>query len=356
MIYRVLDPDSGVELPLDLPTRRATLSISARAGETGCSICCPRTHITRRAEHYTLQWGAMIAFQDFAKQNPVAMMATPGKQLGWQTFFEEVREEARHRTLRVLDAACGCGAIMDELFRAPVPEGIRYVGTDIHGALSTIKRPIGASAEQTAFLRWDIGRRLPIRDKFDVVICRASIHHTEAPRATFANLASMLTPRGRIAISAYARKGNLREAVDDGVRRAIGSMAPDEAFAVGREFALLGRALQRVGEKVDIEDDLDWLGIPAGNYNVQDLIYDHILKCWWNDAFGEKYSTVVNFDWYHPTYAYRYGLEEIAAWFVENGIEIKATATTKAQHYVEGSVGPHYMQSGPSGGFSGVTA
>ena len=34
---------------------------------------------------------------------------------------------------------------------------------------------------------------------------------------------------------------------------------------------------------------------------------------------------IVNFDWYHPTYAYRYELEEIAAWFVENGIEIKAT-------------------------------
>ena len=73
---------------------------------------------------------------------------------------------------------------MDDSFGRPCPRGCDIVGTDIHGSLSTIKRPMWGIAEQTAFLRWDIGHKLPMSGQFDVVICRASIHHTEtlAPR------------------------------------------------------------------------------------------------------------------------------------------------------------------------------
>ena len=69
---------------------------------------------------------------------------------------------------------------------------------------------------------------------------------------------------------------------------------------------------------------------------MQEFIYDHFLKCWFNERFGDRYSDIVNFDWYHPPYAYRYEVSEIQAWFRDNGLEVIDIQTTKAQHYLEG--------------------
>ena len=41
-------------------------------------------------------------------------------------------------------------------------------------------------------------------------------------------------------------------------------------------------------------------GIPAGEHKVQTLFYNHFLKCFFNPVFGDEYSTLVNYDWYHP--------------------------------------------------------
>jgi len=66
------------------------------------------------------------------------------------------------------------------------------------------------------------------------------------------------------------------------------------------------------------------------------LICDHLVKCWWNDAFGEDCSTVVNYDWYHATDAYRYLTEDLEAWFVRNDIAVLQSHSTSFQHFLGG--------------------
>jgi len=38
------------------------------------------------------------------------------------------------------------------------------------------------------------------------------------------------------------------------------------------------------------------------------------MKCWHNRAFSERHCDIVNFDWYHPPYAYRYEAAELRGW------------------------------------------
>ena len=337
MSFTVHDPVSGNSLQLGADPQRNAETFGARwqAGVLDL-VGTPVDQAT--ADHYELQWGESVGFQNFAQKNPQAMQATPGKQMGWPRFFEEVREMARHKSVRVFDAACGFGGLLDELFADPIPEGLIYLGADIHGSLANIKKPKSAAPGQITLMRWDIGEVLPVEEPFDVVICRASIHHTREPHRTFDNLVSRLSRGGgRIAISAYARKGNLREAVDDGLRAVIKPLGPDVAMKIGRELALFGRALQRTGARVTIDENLEWLGIKAGEHPLQSLIYDHLLKCWWNDAFGEDYSAVVNYDWYHPTYAYRYAFDELSGWFDKNHIQVNHSHSTSFQHFIDGT-------------------
>ena len=112
---------------------------------------------------------------------------------------------------------------------------------------------------QIFLFRFDISNPLPVREPFDFVICRASIHHTSSPTRTFDSLVRGVAPGGRLAISAYAQKGRLRELNDDALRALVTPMSNERALQVAAEFTALGKVLQGVAQKVTVERDLEWL-------------------------------------------------------------------------------------------------
>lgn len=289
---------------------------------------------TPTGDHYGLQWGDELGFADFLARNPDAKAVMPASQLGWDDLFARISSRAASEPVSVYDAACGFGGIAAEL--AAVCPPAAYVGSDVHSALAPIAERMDGFADWGLLVRWDISRPLPWGGRFDYVLCRAAIHHTPDPPATFAALAESLAPGGTVAVSAYARKGPAREAVDDALRARIRELSPGEAFALCDGFTELGRALQAVEGRVRLTRDVTALGLPAGEYGVQELVYDHLLKCFYNERFGDRLSTLVNYDWYHPEFAFRYELDEVVAWFAAAGLAVRSTSSTKAQHYVEG--------------------
>jgi SAM-dependent methyltransferase len=284
------------------------------------------------AAHYSKQWSLATGYTDFIRASPNAERHTVARQLGWARLLDRVREQATTKQTFVYDAACGFGRVHDDLFAAPVPAGLCYIGADIHDTLETLDRH-----ERARFVRWDVSRPLPTPDKFDFVICRAAIHHTPVPAETFRSLTAVLKPGGTLAISAYAKKAPMREANDDALRSALVPLSSDEAFRIARQFSSLGRDLQSSEGEIIIKDDLPFLGIKARRYSIHEFIYDYFLKCWFNNEFGD-WSDVINFDWYHPPYAYRYNIAEIEGWYRDAGLEIIHVESHKAQHYVEGSL------------------
>jgi 2-polyprenyl-3-methyl-5-hydroxy-6-metoxy-1,4-benzoquinol methylase len=131
-------------------------------------------------------------------------------------------------------------------------------------------------------MRWDISRPPPVRQQFDFVICRASIHHTPDPPVTFKSLVLQgLAPGGIIAISAYAKKSRPREAIDDVLRAEISKMPVAAAKEVVHEFTRLAREIQKTKARIQISQTLPFLGIPAGDYEVHDFIYNFLIKNWY---------------------------------------------------------------------------
>lgn len=289
----------------------------------------------KTSDHYTDQWSLERGMGTFMTEGQAAPH-TMQFVLGWRGLFDRIREQAASSKVSVYDAACGYGGIMHTLFDGGNSTGLSYTGADIRANLQQMPVPPGATPSQILLARHDISDPLPLNETFDFIVCRNAIHHTPDPRKTFASLRRSLKPGGTIAISAYSKKARLREALDDAMRAAVVPMDNEAAFKASSDFTELGRALRQVTGTVTIGHDLEFLGIRAGTYGVQDLIYNHIVKFWYNEAFGPERSDVVNFDWYHPPYAYRSHLDELTAWYTAEGLSIDKTDTHPSQHYVEG--------------------
>ncbi len=340
--------ESGYREIFEINCPKCGLKLSENKECAGCSLKVPNLEAcyidlipdkkTETAAHYSKQWGSEKGFLKFLQDQPASKKVLASAALGWDSIFEEIRSLATLGPVSVFDAACGFGGIANEIVNADTYGSLSYVGADIHGALSDIPPKIPLLEKCGKLLRWDISVPLPTSTQFDYVLCRASIHHTPDPSGTFSSLVKVLKPGGKIAISAYRKKSICREACDDALRAVIKKMGPDEAWEACRQFSILGESLQKIEQPVELSEDVPFLNLKKGSYSVQSLVYYHLLKCFYNEQFGMDHSTLVNFDWYHPTYAFRYDLNELESWFEREDIKIIHSQSSEVQHFIVGQM------------------
>jgi SAM-dependent methyltransferase len=220
---------------------------------------------------------------------------------------------------RILDAGCGNGRVT-ALLRMLAPEQAEVVGMDLVAA--DVARANFKDVPRTHFETRDLLGDLTGLGQFDFIYCQEVLHHTANPEQGFRNLRDLLLPGGEIAIYVYKQKAPVREFVDDFIRDRIASMPYDEAMAQSRQITDLGRALSEANIKVSVPA-VDVLGIEAGEYDVQRLIYHFFAKCYWNPDVTHEENVLVNYDWYHPQVATRHTLAEVEQWFISAGLAIE---------------------------------
>jgi SAM-dependent methyltransferase/uncharacterized protein YbaR (Trm112 family) len=157
-------------------------------------------------------------------------------------------------------------------------------------------------------------------DFFDVIVADGVLHHTPDTLAAVAALYRKLKPGGHFFFYVYKRMGAAREFVDQHIRSHFTALSPDDCFAACEALTDLGRELSRINAKVTLEKPISVLGIPAGTYDVQRLFYYHFVKCFWNEAYDFETNNMVNFDWYHPHFAWKHTQQEVAGWLTALGV------------------------------------
>lgn len=71
-----------------------------------------------------------------------------------------------------------------------------------------------------------------------------------------------------------------------------------------------------------VPQDVPVLGIKSGRYDLQRLIYYTMFKCYWNDRLSFDENVHINFDWYHPRYAWRHTEAEVRQWISDAGFRL----------------------------------
>ena len=219
---------------------------------------------------------------------------------------------------RILDAGCGNGRVTALLHKF-APESTELVGVDLTAA--EVARENLAGYPRVSITQGDLLGDLSQLGSFDFIYCQEVLHHTADPKAAFLNVCQRLNPGGEIAIYVYKIKAPIREYADDFVRDRLSGLPYEEAMVAMRQVTELGRALSALDAKVTVPD-VKVLGIDAGTYDVQRLIYHFFLKCFWNPALGAEENAAINYDWYHPQLCTRHTPSEIESWFAEANLRV----------------------------------
>jgi arsenite methyltransferase len=221
---------------------------------------------------------------------------------------------------RILDAGCGSG-FSTSLWMDPPWEGECWLGVDISTAIDTARERLGLT-RKTHFIQADILRLPFLEGTFDTIIAEGVLHHTPSTELALKSLIPLLQKGGEVMFYVYREKGPIREFTDGYVRNIISSSSPEEAWNHLRPLTKLGQTLSELRTEVEVLEDIPYLGIKAGRYDIQRLVYWHFAKLFWNEAFTFEENNHVNFDWYHPKYAHRQTEEEVRRWCGEAGLSI----------------------------------
>lgn len=275
----------------------------------------------------------------FVKENPGNTIESFSYK--WKTFVEPaLQKQERNKTMflehygfqpdefkkflstrkKILDAGCGAGYVSNWMH---TESKAQVFGIDISTSVDEARQhfcPNGA--ENLNYIQADISE-LPFENGFfDFIVCKEVIHHTQQPRENFSKLVNLLAVGGVIQIYVYKKKGPIREFSDDFIRGYTTNLSVEECHKFAETMTELGKSLREAKINITIPQDIPFLNIKAGVYDLQRFIYWNILKCWWDDEGDHDYSNAVNFDWYHPRHAFRYHVEEIKKWFEDEGIRI----------------------------------
>jgi SAM-dependent methyltransferase/uncharacterized protein YbaR (Trm112 family) len=223
----------------------------------------------------------------------------------------------------VMDAGCGAGmgasVWLDETWRG-AGRG-EWVGVDISEAADVARDRLGA-IPGTNFVQADV-LQLPFREgSFDIIFSEGVLHHTPSTERAFKSLVPLLAEGGEVMFYVYRKKSPVREFTDDYIRGLVSEMPPERAWELMRPLTRLAQALSELRAEVEVPEDVPFLEIKAGRYDVQRLIYWHFAKLFWSEGFGFEGSHNVNFDWYHPRYAHRQTEEEVRRWCGEAGLSV----------------------------------
>jgi SAM-dependent methyltransferase len=221
---------------------------------------------------------------------------------------------------RVLDAGCGNGRVTALLRQCTDPLQTQVVGIDL--VSHEVAQSNLADTPNMQFFQADLVDDLDRLGRFDYIYCQEVLHHTSDPARSFGNLVSLLEPSGEIGIYVYKIKAPVREFTDDYVRGSIAALPYEEAMRLSAQITQLGKALSDLNVKVRVPD-VEVLGIEAGEYDVQRLIYNTFAKCFWNPELTTEANGLVNYDWYHPQTATRHTLPEVLGWFAAEGLTVK---------------------------------
>lgn len=258
---------------------------------------------------------------------------SPAVQNEWRRWlFEKYFDGERQRLAsllneppgrkQILDAGCGSGGSGLLLFGEYLHEH-SYFGVDISEAVDVARQRFAERGLVGTFAQCDLNSIPEDFGNFDIIFSEGVLHHTGSVEHAIERLAARLKAGGRLLFYVYARKAPIREYTDDLIRAAIAPLDNEQAWKALEPLTRLGVALGRLGINVEVEEDIPYLGIEKGRYDLQRLFYYKICKAYYRPEYSIDEMNGINFDWYRPQNCYRHTPAEVRGFCERAGLRVE---------------------------------
>ena len=217
----------------------------------------------------------------------------------------DLKEALQSREI-ILDAGCGLG--YKAAWFADLSPSSVVVCMDFSDAIFEAVKRYG-NYENMIFVKGDIAKTGFADQAFDMISCDQVLHHTESPLETLREFDRITKETGLLNTYVYAKKALPRELLDDHFREAAKDFSHQEIWDLSEQLTELGKTLSDLNVTIEVPD-IPALGIKGGSQDLQRFIYWNFIKCFWNADFGWDASVMANFDWYSPSNAFRYNLQD----------------------------------------------
>jgi arsenite methyltransferase len=223
---------------------------------------------------------------------------------------------------RLLDAGCGAGYSATAFFGNLLGR-VNYIGIDISNAVEVARTRFAELGYPGTFIQASVSD-IPIDDaSVDLAFSEGVLHHTDDTAAAIKAVASKIRHGGRFLFYVYARKGPIREHVDDLVRQHLSTMSDAEAWEALEPLTRLGIALGELNVTLDVPEDIPYLGIRKGPVDLQRFFYYSVMKAYYRPELGFDEMHHINFDWYRPLNCHRHTEDEVRRFCRDAGLEIE---------------------------------
>lgn len=222
----------------------------------------------------------------------------------------------------ILDVGCGVAYSATALF-GDLLRKHSYIGVDISDAVLVARARFAELDYPGEFIQADLFEMPIANSSIDLAFSEGVLHHTDDTGQAVAAIAAKLRPGGRFLFYVYARKGPIREFVDDHVREHLSGMTDEDAWEALRALTKLGIALGELGVELDVPEDIPYLGIKRGKVDLQRFFYYSILKAYYRPEFGFEEMHHINFDWYRPLNCHRHTEEEVRTFCRDANLSIE---------------------------------
>ena len=213
----------------------------------------------------------------------------------------------KNKKIKFLDLGCGIGYNFSVIFKKYI-KYIDYYGVDIHNNLNEtyyfLKKKFKKNNFEPKLLRVSMNK-LPSNSwlrNFDIVWAEGTLHHSESIETAIKNVVRVLRKGGYFIFWVINDQKPLRKLTDQHFRNYYRKMKLDDQMKESSKIAYLashfGKHLK--DKKVNIPQPIGSMGIKRGRYRLQELLYDYIIKFYYNKSTSHGKNTHQIFDWFSP--------------------------------------------------------
>ena len=248
----------------------------------------------------------------------------------------------KKKRIKFLDVGCGHGHLFKIYFSKYIKK-LDYVGFDVHPDLQrtfNFLKPLFSKYKKKPIIVRASMNKIPknkIFKNFDFVWADGTLHHSDSVESGINQISRVIKSGGYFIFWIINKQKPLRKITDNFFRDVSEKIKnpkkyENELEEISRLSIAFGKSLGN--DKVRIRKNIETLKLNPGTYKLQEILYDYIIKLFYNKSLSFKRHVNVHWDWFRPPLYHQTSTKDLKRYLKKNKFIITSHTEKTNGHFV----------------------